>query len=134
MSGVCILGGQPDYPGHKVSSTGVGNSILVGPEGSVGGKEGAQGTPGSPELAMSQDKILERAQSSGVINLSSRGLKHYPAAAGKYKLKDTVVAGKTELFYTYLSMYFRKYVSKMVPRNLSSKGIERKYGMKLFFL
>ena len=99
MSGVCILGGQPDYPGHKVSSTGVGNSILVGPEGSVGGKEGAQGTPGSPELAMSQDKVLERAQSSGVVNLSSRNLKHFPPAAGKYKLKDTVVAGKTELFY-----------------------------------
>ena len=98
MSGVCILGGQPDYPGHKVSSSGVGNSILVGPEGSVG-KEGAQGTPGSPELAMSLEKVLERAQSSGVVNLSSRGLKHYPSGAGKYKLKDTVVAGKTELFY-----------------------------------
>ena len=129
MSGVCILGGQPDYPGHKVSSSGVGNSILVGPEGSVGAKEGAQGTPGSPELAMSLEKVLERAQSSGVVNLSSRGLKHYPPTAGKYKLKDTVVAGKTELFYTYLCMYFRKYVSKMVPRNFSSKCIERKYGM-----
>ena len=126
MSGVCILGGQPDYPGHKVSSTGVGNSILVGPEGSVGGKEGAQGTPGSPELAMSQDKVLERAQSSGVVNLSSRNLKHFPQAAGKYKLKDTVVAGKTELFYICKCTYFRKHVSKTVPRNFFIKGYRKK--------
>ena len=106
MSGVCILGGRPDYPGHK----------LGGPDPVVNGRGEASG-PGavgsgssggsSPRLAMSLDKVLDRAQSTGVVQLTSRNLKQFPQNAAKYKLKDTVVAGTdTTMKRSFLKFIF----------------------------
>ena len=98
MSGVCILGGQPDYPGHKLG--GPDPASVVNSRGEVSGP-GAVGSGSSggssPRLAMSLDKVLDRAQSTGVVQLTSRNLKQFPQNAAKYKLKDTVVAGTDTL-------------------------------------
>ena len=100
MSGVCILGGQPDYPGHKLGTSPESQVAVTGGSkvgrGLVDTEVAGMGSssPCSPSN-MSLDKVLDRAQSSGKVHLTSRNLKQFPPNANKYKLKDTVVAGKT---------------------------------------
>ena len=72
-------------------------SICVMDPGGPGGVV----SPSSPSFSNSSklvlliDKVLENAQTSGMLDLSSRNLKTFPKSGGKYRLKDTRVAGKT---------------------------------------
>ena len=49
----------------------------------------------SSKLVLSVDKMLEHAQSTGMLDLGSRNLKMFPKSGCKYRLKDTIAAGKT---------------------------------------
>ena len=68
-----------------------------------GGPGGGRINPPSPsftsanssKLVMSLDKMLENAQNTGIMDLGSRNLKLFPKSGCKYRLKDTIVAGKT---------------------------------------
>ena len=51
----------------------------------------------SSKLVLLIDKVLENAQISGMLDLSSRNLKAFPKSGCKYRLKDTKISGKTEL-------------------------------------
>jgi hypothetical protein len=46
------------------------------------------------QLTRSLERILEEANLSGELKLSGRKLKDFPKGAGKYDLRDTVIAGK----------------------------------------
>ena len=66
-----------------------------GPGGSVNPKSPTYSSTNTSKLVLLVDKVLENAQSSGRLDLSSRNLKAFPKSGGKYRLKDTLVAGKT---------------------------------------
>ena len=98
-------------------------SICVMDPGGPGGVV----SPSSPSFSNSSklvlliDKVLENAQTSGMLDLSSRNLKTFPKSGGKYRLKDTRVAGKKNyitflfnygLFYLYyVKRFYQNYVT-----------------------
>ena len=95
-------------------------SICVMDPGGPGGVV----SPSSPSFSNSSklvlliDKVLENAQTSGMLDLSSRNLKTFPKSGSKYKLKDTRVAGKTK----YITLLFNygftlKYVTTFGHRS-----------------
>lgn len=75
MSAVCVIG-EPDPA----------MSIL-----------GTAGSPSSPKLSLSVDKVLEKAQVTGILELGGRHLKCFPRNGGQFRLKDTRIAGKDNL-------------------------------------
>ena len=71
---------------------------------------GPGGVPSSPttysssnssKLVLLIDKVLENAQISGMLDLSSRNLKSFPKSGCKYRLKDTKVSGKTDVLIVW---------------------------------
>ena len=55
----------------------------------------------SSKLVLLIDKVLENAQISGMLDLSSRNLKSFPKSGCKYRLKDTQVSGKTDVLIVW---------------------------------
>ena len=64
----------------------------------------------SSKLVLLIDKVLENAQRSGRLDLSSRNLKTFPKSACKFKLTDTFVSGKTGTFHIIYQSYFCIYI------------------------
>ena len=70
---------------------------VMDPGGPGGGGNSSSPTfssASSSKLVLLIDKVLENAQSTGMLDLSSRNLKTFPKSGCKYRLKDTLVSGK----------------------------------------
>ena len=69
---------------------------VMDPGGPGGGSSSSTTFPSSnsSKLVLLIDKVLENAQSSGMLDLSSRNLKSFPKSGCKYRLKDTKISGK----------------------------------------
>ena len=74
---------------------------------------GPGGVPSSPttysssnssKLVLLIDKVLENAQISGMLDLSSRNLKSFPKNSCKYRLKDTKISGKIMFLFIQLEL------------------------------
>lgn len=80
-------------------------SVCVMDPGPVGGMNPSSPSftsANSSKLVLCIDKLLEKAQCSGVLDLGSRNLKTFPKSGCKYRLKDTVTAGKTKFKLLYI--------------------------------
>ena len=70
-------------------------SVCVMDPGGPGGGPSSPTTyssSNSSKLLLLTDKVLENAQISGMLDLSSRNLKAFPKSGCKYRLKDTKVS------------------------------------------
>ena len=63
----------------------------------MAGTVGATVGPQSP-LNRNLERLLEEAQISGELRVSSRRLREFPKVANKYNLNDTVYSGKSIAF------------------------------------
>ena len=68
-----------------------------GPGGGINPPSPSFTSANSSKLVLSLDKMLERAQSTGILELGSRNLKFFPKSGCKYRLKDTTVAGRKNI-------------------------------------
>ena len=99
-------------------------SICVMDPGGPGGVV----SPSSPSFSNSSklvlliDKVLENAQTSGMLDLSSRNLKTFPKSGGKYRLKDTRVAGKKN-YITFLFNYGSSIILSIQTNYVNAKDV-----------
>ena len=74
-----------------------------GPGGGGNSSSPSFSSANSSKLVLLIDKVLENAQRTGMLDLSSRNLKTFPKSGCKYRLKDTLAAGKTKTLHIILS-------------------------------